>query len=435
MGTLKSNISSQINTELLPSQKEGILFALKTPYSAVLLKMGYGKTLIGIGLSLHDSVKKTIVVCPAFLKLNWEYEYKKYCVKDPRVEVLESKTVPSEWSGAADVYIINYEMLKHTEHLFSEADLVIADEAHYLGNMKAQRTEMFVHYMYRYKPRRFLALSATIISGKIPQVYPLLVITAIKSRKKITDTFKSAFTFSTFFCKTKQINIGTRTITQFYGTQNIPILRTYLDEVTFRKPKVLNPIIPFVTKEIIVKGKSKNRLLEKAFESFNRGTPISEEHISSAKLQNALDKTSTTAKYAQELHEDTGKSIVIFSDHPSALDKISEKLKGSFDIIHGGIPTDKRDPIVRRFQNGELNFLLLTIGAGGVGINLTYSNLLVFNDISWVGEKNSQAAARVIRYGQVETCVISYINKGKVDVQINKICREKSKVNKEFYGE
>ena len=75
--------------DLKDYQEKGAKYALLHHYCVIGDRMGLGKTPQGIAVSLKTG-SKTLVVCPADLRLNWEHEFYKFAKKKPAVAVIES---------------------------------------------------------------------------------------------------------------------------------------------------------------------------------------------------------------------------------------------------------------------------------------------------------------------------------------------------------
>lgn len=89
---------------------------------------------------------------------------------------------------------------------------------------------------------------------------------------------------------------------------------------------------------------------------------------------------------------------------------------------------EKRNELVTKFQNGQLDVLVCTVGAASTGLTLTRSNLVVFNDIPWVPADLVQARKRIHRISQERQSRCVYIVGSKVDDNIIKTIRSKEKV-------
>jgi SWI/SNF-related matrix-associated actin-dependent regulator of chromatin subfamily A3 len=79
-------------------------------------------------------------------------------------------------------------------------------------------------------------------------------------------------------------------------------------------------------------------------------------------------------------------------------------------------------------NNGQLDVLLCSIGAASTGFNLTASNILVFNDPSWVSTDMEQAKKRIHRIGTTKPCRIVNVVGSPTDEYIYNMLAKKDKV-------
>lgn len=96
--------------------------------------------------------------------------------------------------------------------------------------------------------------------------------------------------------------------------------------------------------------------------------------------------------------------VVCFAQHRRLLELVMrrlERLELDYVTIVGGQTEDERDQAVLRFQAGKVPLLLATYGAGGEGITLNRSHVMVTLQDSWVGKDNHQAVGRLDR-GETE---------------------------------
>ncbi len=128
----------------LPYQRAGIAYASQRKRTLIGDEMGLGKTIQALGfINASPDVKTVLVVCPASLRLNWEREARKWLVNADSFKfyIVESgDPVPAD----ANFVIVNYNRLKGEvfDSLMARSwDLLVADEAHYAKNPKAQRTQ------------------------------------------------------------------------------------------------------------------------------------------------------------------------------------------------------------------------------------------------------------------------------------------------------
>lgn len=108
---------------------------------------------------------------------------------------------------------------------------------------------------------------------------------------------------------------------------------------------------------------------------------------------------------AQMLPEllDEGRRVLVFSQFTRMLDLIAERLRGlglPFDSLTGDTPAAARASLVQRFQRQEMPLLLVSLKAGGVGLNLTAADTVIQVDPWWNPAVMAQAQARAHRIGQ-----------------------------------
>lgn len=404
----------------LPHQVNAIQFLLAHHYCINGDEMGLGKTFDSIAVSCAIE-GMTLVVCPAFLKYNWEADFEKF-TKGGKFVVVNSKR-DIDKAMRADVAIINYEKLKISEDLFSKASLVIADEAHYLKNIESQRTQFFHDYISRYQPERLHLLTGTPIKNRVDEFYSLLKLMAYTKEptngKRITDRFRTSYSFARYFSHENSYKIKVRgrdvVVRKFEGIKNESELRSYFNGKYIRRKTVDVMDLPELRNKIVyVKYGASDSDLKEAFDKF---TGKIDGHISSIKSKSALAKAKFTAEYADNIRRSTGKPVVIFSDHRDSVSTIAKYLKKAV-VINGSTSMGLRHQYVTQFQNKEIDFIIATIGAMSTGVTLTAANNLVFNDLSWVPADNAQAKKRIHRIGQESACHIHFIAGSNIDRMI-----------------
>ncbi|MBS4212668.1 DEAD/DEAH box helicase [Neobacillus rhizophilus] len=101
---------------------------------------------------------------------------------------------------------------------------------------------------------------------------------------------------------------------------------------------------------------------------------------------------------------DQGESCLIFTQYIEMGEMIRSTLKKKFGIevpfLNGSVPKTQRDTMIERFQNGEFPVFLLSLKAGGTGLNLTAANHVIHYDRWWNPAVENQATDRAYRIGQ-----------------------------------
>jgi SNF2 family DNA or RNA helicase len=393
--------------------------------------MGSGKTFVSIA-SFTEMQGKILVVCPAFLKLNWKKEFINFVKKELNIVIVEGKNADKVDISAADVVILNYAIIAKCERFFKWADNIVADEAHYLLNPKAARTKQFVKFIQKYLPNRLILATGTINKGKTQQWYIPLFLASLNPKKTsglvMQDYVDSYWTFQHKFCFKQVINVGGREVTQFTGLKNKEeLLKLIRGKVIKGDPPDLEGI-ELNFKDVYVDYETADDELKKAWEAFQDGNKI-EEHIMSAKSNSAMTKCEFTIKYVKNLIESGETPICLYTDHLAPLDYLYKGLnKYRIAKISGSIPMNLRDKYVEQFQNGELDIILATITSLNVGVTLTKSCNMVINDYNWLGTEMDQLYHRIFRIGQTKDCIIHNIFGSVVDKNILKNIKKGNKI-------
>ena len=409
-------------------QKTGTNFALSSKYCIIADQMGLGKTIQAIAVANHTRAK-CLVVCPAFLKLNWVAEIEKLCSQPKHYDLYKKGLdIYSYKPELDDFIIINYEQVKHAEDLFAWATLVVADEGHYLKNGDAQRTIYFDKYLYENQPEYFLLLTGTPIQNRVEELYQPLVMMSYgngDNGKNILDDYPSKTAFCNKFSHQVRMRINGFMVVKYVGVKNVELLQTYLDGKLIRRlQKDVLDLPDMVESEVIASYKQDKKLLRE-FENHKemQGKDIT------AKAKSAALKAKFTIQYVKNLLDSgTCEKVVVFSDHV----KPAEEIAAAFGVaaITGKMPMARRMELVNQFQTGDLPVFCATIGAASTGLTLTAANYMVLNDISYVPGNNEQAKKRIMRIGQDKKCNIVFVVGSFQDAYIlNQVRAKMSDIN------
>lgn len=125
--------------------------------------------------------------------------------------------------------------------------------------------------------------------------------------------------------------------------------------------------------------------------------------------------------------------ILVFSQFTSMLKIIEEELKDMnipYFYLEGSTPTEERNDNVKRFNNGEGKVFLISLKAGGTGLNLVGADTVIHYDPWWNPAVEEQATDRVYRIGQLNKVhVLKLITKGTIEEKIFKLQRKKKELS------
>ncbi|GMT48138.1 MAG: hypothetical protein IEMM0007_1704 [bacterium] len=124
--------------------------------------------------------------------------------------------------------------------------------------------------------------------------------------------------------------------------------------------------------------------------------------------------------------------VLVFTQFKEITTALHDFLQTIFNreglILHGSIPVARRKKIIERFQSREyVPFFILSVKAGGVGLNLTEANHVIHFDRWWNPAVENQATDRVFRIGQTKKVIVhKFITKGTVEEKIDLMLEEKT---------
>jgi SNF2 family DNA or RNA helicase len=133
------------------------------------------------------------------------------------------------------------------------------------------------------------------------------------------------------------------------------------------------------------------------------------------------------------LMEEPSNHILVFSQFTSFLDSIKPELKNrcyDFLYLDGQTPLDKRQELVKSFQDGDCRLFLSSLKAGGLGINLTQANYVILLDPWWNPAIENQAMDRAHRLGQKRVVsVIRLISQHTIEEKILRLHETKQNLS------
>ncbi|MEY4902257.1 MAG: hypothetical protein RLZZ292_72, partial [Bacteroidota bacterium] len=128
---------------------------------------------------------------------------------------------------------------------------------------------------------------------------------------------------------------------------------------------------------------------------------------------------------------ETDEKVLIFTQYAQMGELLATMIKTTFGInapfLHGGLSRDKRDEMVENFQTKpNTRILILSLKAGGTGLNLTAANHVVHYDLWWNPAVEAQATDRAYRIGQQRNVnVHRFISQGTMEEKIDKLIQSK----------
>jgi SWI/SNF-related matrix-associated actin-dependent regulator 1 of chromatin subfamily A len=399
--------------------------------------MGLGKTTSTIIGALETGAKKTLIICPASLKINWQREIQNYT--DRPTSIIEGK----KWEDG-DFVIINYDIIKnfHDVNNKSESiilnnkfDLIIVDEAHYIQNKQAQRTKL-INDIAKASERLWL-LTGTPITSRPINYYNLLNLIDCPVALNWMAYVKR-------YCSGFQFRAGKRRVWNVSGASNLEELRDRTSNLILRRLKenVLDLPDKIITPVYLrLKSKEYENLMGEYYQWFDKSGEADSLTLQFTKLTKvrqviAEEKVSSTIELCENIIEQ-GKKVIVFTNFTKTLEMILEHFGKSAVRLDGSMSQKDRQDSVDRFQNDENVMVFVgNIKAAGTGITLTAGEAVIMNDLSFLPSDHSQAEDRAYRYGQKNNVLVYYpIFDNTVEGIIYDILKKKKEIFQTVMGD
>lgn len=380
--------------------------------------MGLGKTLTSI-IAAYNVPGRKLIICPASLRLNWRNELVRFGI--PREDILvisDGKTLRERLSDDIQWTIINYDNLRTIPQVMPlrswsrRFGVAIFDEAHYCksvtasGKPKADRGKnaMEIAQNIRY----LYLLSGTPLSNHTCDIYLLLKMIGAK----VADNW---YDFANVYCDAHMDYHW-----KYDGASNMDVLHKRLTHYMLRRktedvlqlPEKIRSYIPCEAemKEYEAEMKAYYEAKEDPDDSFCALAALQ-------KLKRALarGKVKETIALAKDLVEND-QPVVIYTCYVDVAKTIAKAFSKTSTMVIGEMNGEERQKSVDDFQAGKKKVIVLTVGAGSVGLTLTKSNIVMFNDFDYVASSMRQAEDRIWRIGQRNSCSILYVYADNCDM-------------------
>ncbi len=410
-------------------QFEGVAF-LYPRHAAILAdEMGLGKTMqaiTAIRLLLHrGEVRQILLVCPKPLVTNWQREFRQWAPEIPAT-VIEGDQARRAWLWrlpGVPLRIANYELLCRDRELFENPpegigfqpasrphfDLVVLDESQRIKN-RSGATNQVVRSISR---RRSWALTGTPVENSTEDLVGIF--------EFLAPGFLSS--------GMKPRKIG-RAVSDY-------VLRRTKDAVLAELPPKMVHDEPL---ELSPEQRESYTLAEE--EGVVRlsalGDAVSIRHVFELVLRlkqicNFDPATGASAKLerlAADIEEiaASGRKAIVFSQWVQTLERLGGNLNRFKPLqYHGKIPSAKRDGVIRRFkEDRSRHVMLMSYGAGGVGLNLQFANYVFLFDRWWNPAVEDQAINRAHRIGvDGPVHVTRFVTTDSIEERIDRILQEK----------
>ena len=390
--------------------------------------MGLGKTLQAIAFlssQMHEN-SRVLILAPSGLIYNWADEFQKFA---PNLDVVVvhglkpyRETILAE---KHQIYVTSYATFRQDSEIYQDLsfDFLFLDEAQVMKNAQTKIAKTLRKFVV---PSVF-ALSGTPIENNLGELWSIfqIVLPGLLPAKK--DFMK----------------LPAERVAQFIKPF---VMRRKKEEVLTELPDLI---------EVVYKNELEDQ--QKAI-YLAQLQQMQEriEHVTAAEFQrNRVEILTglmrlrqicdTPALFMEDYKGDSGKldslrdllsqiaegnhRVLIFSQFRGMLDRIEEELLQlgltSFKIT-GSTPSQERQEMTKAFNQGDRDVFLISLKAGGVGLNLTGADTVILVDLWWNPAVESQAIGRAHRMGQEQAVeVYRLVTRGTIEEKIQELQEEK----------
>ena len=396
-----------LTVQLRNYQVWGVKYALHQERILLGDEMGLGKTVQAIAtmVSLRNTgCKHFLVVCPASVLINWSDEVQKHSKLRPIVIHGQSRSSAlKRWMSSGGVGITTYETTGTIQFPSDmHIDMLVVDEAHYIKNPQARRSKNVK--LLSEKSDRIMFMTGTALENKVNEMVNLIDILNPAIAAKLNNISYMS------------------TAPQFRETVAPVYYRRKKEEVLTELPDLIESI------EWCQLGKIERSVYEEDV--------LAKKYADIRRVSWSVDdlKYSSKGKRLAELVEEAtsdNRNVIVFSFFLDTMQKV-RKLIGDkyFGFINGSVPAQKREGIVKSFNQQKGKVLLAQIQAGGTGLNIQGASVVIFCEPQLKPSLENQAVARAYRMGQTNSNVLVYrlMCPDSIDEKIMNLLQEKQSV-------
>ncbi|MBB5173705.1 DEAD/DEAH box helicase [Texcoconibacillus texcoconensis] len=434
---IEANVPDSMETVLRDYQRTGFQW-LKTlsyyGFGGVLADdMGLGKTLQTIAFLASEKQEgrtgKSLIVCPSSLVYNWEKEIERFA---PMLETVvisghaNTRRDALQALDSKDVIITSYPLLRRDIDWYLEEvfDTFILDEAQYVKNDWTKTAKS----VQNIRTKRVFALSGTPIENSLDELYAIfdVVLPGLfpdKAMFKSLSHEEIAKRVRPFVLRRMKTEVLQELPDKLESVQYVELTdeqkQLYLGQLRLIQSEVKSAIETETFQE--------NRM--KILAGITRLRQICcHPNLFLDDYQGKSGKFERLLEYLQEAIQ-AGQKVVIFSQFTQMLSLIEEQCKQhewEYHYLDGSTPSWKRVEMAERFNEGEKELFLVSLKAGGTGLNLIGGDTVILFDSWWNPAVEEQATDRVYRFGQKNVVqVLRLITTGTIEEKIHQLQENK----------
>ncbi|MFD2043027.1 SNF2 helicase associated domain-containing protein [Ornithinibacillus salinisoli] len=393
--------------------------------------MGLGKTIQSIAFMLselptiRERKRPALIVCPSSVTYNWQSEIMKFA---PDIEALiidgkkDDRVKLQNEIDNIDVIITSYPLLRSDINWYKEQEfhVIFFDEAQVFKNPLTQtaRTVKKLQAKHRF------ALTGTPMENALEELWSIFHVV-------FPELFLGLREYSNL--TTKEI---ARRIRPFMLRRikedvldELPEKREEIDSTElFPEQKKLYASYLAKLRHDTLKHLDKETIRKNRIKILAGITRLRQICCHPGLFVDGYEGSAAKFEQLKQIVEESrrsGRRLLIFSQFTKMLQFIGQELAFEgipYFYLDGQTPSEERVDLCNQFNDGERDIFLISLKAGGTGLNLTGANTVIFYDSWWNPAVEEQAADRAHRIGQKQAVqVIKLVAKGTIEEKMNEL--------------
>ena len=451
-------VPASVQAQLRPYQQQGVnwLQFLRTHGLGGILAddMGLGKTLQTL---VHIQIEKdagrlthpALIIAPVSLMGNWRRETERFC---PQLRCLvlhgQDRHLVADTMGQFDVVIAPYSLLQRDRERWLEAQwhLVVLDEAQNIKNASTHAAQVASQLQTRHR----LCLSGTPMENHLGEIWSLfhfLMPGFLGSQARFKTLFRTPIEKGDDPERLQQLRARitpfmlrrTKTVVAHELPPKVEtVMRVELSGAQADLYETIRLGMEKTVREALVnKGLAKSHITILDALLKLRQVCCDPQLLKLEAAQNI--KTSAKLEQLMEMLPEMlaeGRRILLFSQFTSMLTLIEAALKkrGIASVKLTG-QSQKREAVIEQFTSGQVPLFLISLKAGGVGLNLPQADTVIHYDPWWNPAAETQATDRAHRIGQTQSVwVVKLVAQGTIEERILALQERKAVLAERIYS-
>jgi SNF2 family DNA or RNA helicase len=422
--------------------------------------MGLGKTIEFIALMLYLQEKRllhgpTLLICPMSVVSNWEREAERFA---PSLKVMvhhgpdrASGEIFERESKRHDLVITTYALAHHDEELLSKVnwECVALDEAQNIKNPSAKQTQAIRKLNANYR----VALTGTPVENRLSELWSIMEFLNPSYLRSAKD-FYTNFVIPIEKFRSPSHTERLKRLIQPFVLRRVKTDPAIIDDLPEKvETKVFcnltreqATLYEAVVKEMLEKIENSEGIERKGLvlSTLLKLKQVCNHPAQFLQDRSLLPRRSGKLIRLEEMLEETlaeGDKALIFTQFAEMGKLLQQRLQETFAcealFLHGSTTKRERDAMIQRFQQDHRGapLFVLSLKAGGLGLNLTAANHVFHFDRWWNPAVENQATDRVFRIGQKKNVQVhKLVCLGTVEEHIDEMIEQKKELAQSIIG-